>query len=418
MTKSNGWIHGGKYVPAYGAGRPANHNPYASSPRRAQATNSSSRSHQILLEMWPKLTNAMAHILPILTTIIKTIITFLMLCIGGIVYGIEMLRSKAAARINSHNNDNNPIVQPNTIPHQRSHISPPASIQSAINRASPANNNETSTRITQPLNQTSTNTNPSANSAQFQSTATRATPATKSLLRRNTSSTSRRDSFGSKEPRSARRVLFNETSEGQVHRIEVLYDKELPASARKVKVETRESLEARVAAARTRRESYSPSSLVRGGELRAPEGNDVSPVITMNQQPQQRSPLADVNSSSPAIMNQIVPVKLHSPKPSPLKQQGNNKQPNNNAVDANQKRRNLIAVSRYNRNIHNNRVGQMNGYRPGYLGPRIGPANKRQREEVEDWVWKAMNKKGKVEEEEKRVEVGIRMESKTPRKAR
>ena len=393
--KSNGWIHGGKYVKPtsqHGATSPSAGSTPARKTKRARP-----EEETVLSEICKHVINLVHHLLPILATLIKTVVTFVAILAGGVICGIETMRNKAT-NINSpqrpQQNKSQSVPQPRT----RSTPSPPM-----IHKASPSNNNS--------------NAQPPSSQ--------RATPA-KSLLR-VTSSGSRRDSFGSKEPRSARRVLFSETSEGEVSRTEVLYDKELPASARKVTKETRESLEARVAAANAgRRQSYSPSALVCDGQSPATNwkvtsenqtnnsplnGNQMRNVTVTNP----RSPLATVKvHTSPVHTNNPNKTQCIVNKPNissslAIRDTTNRKRSAVTKItNPDQKRRNLIASSRYNRPT-------ISGY--NRLGYRTGVSNglnsKRQREEMEDWVWKAMNKKkGKVVTDESVID------SKTPLKAR
>jgi hypothetical protein len=401
--KPSGWIHGGKYIKHSRDG--AFGRPISSTPVRAHGAqfHRSSQARTILSTLWKHVMNLLIHLVPVVSMIIKTVVAFVMMMIGGIVYGIEMARSKAA-----NMNAQNETVNPNISRHNEQQTS----VQQNASRQTGSTPSPT-TSSTSPAN-------PIIHPPSTTLASQRATPA-KSLLRTASSTTlGRRDSFGSKEPRSARRVLFSETSEGEVHRTEVLYDKELPASARKVTKETRKSLEARVAAAnRGRRESYSPSSLVRGGHMSPKEAENVSPLNDIPKQQvgiaQHRSPLAVVNNrdgtANPAN-KQIVPV-IGNKQSSPLSKLNSN-QPriintkraaSQTIVNPDQKRRNLIAASRYNRPV-------VAYNRHGYRGLTNNGMNaKRQREDIEDWVWKAMNKKGKVEEE-------VVLDSKTPLKVR
>lgn len=402
MPKQTGWIHGGKYVKPGTPGRPVHSTPIR---RAKQVTNRSTQAEPILSQLCTCMLVLLGHLVPFIVTISKTIATFIMMMIGGIIYGVQFARSKlvvAQQQIRSPRQLHSPVssvhfpplnVQNVPSTSSKTRTSPPTSTQHVQTNAAASSH--------RPSHPPSANTTKSNN---------KATPA-KSLLRQ----TSRRDSFGSQQPRSARRVLFTETSEGEVHRTEVLYDKELPASARKVQKETRESLERRVAEANKRRTSYSPGALVASARQNSSPLDPSTRVATGNQQ---RLPLAVVNQSAVSPENQLstkhnspisVPMKAPSlmKAPSPVKMRENKRPaPQMRVTDANQKRRNLIAISRYNNN--NNRY-----VRPaiGFRAPVYGNANlKRQREEVEDWVWKAMNKKGKVAEPS--------LDGKTPLKVR
>eukprot|EP00956_Cyclotella_meneghiniana_P022487 scaffold42679_cov35-Cyclotella_meneghiniana.AAC.3 len=445
MAKQTGWIHGGKYVKPKNIENNVHHRfAAASSPRRSskQRTHSNSTTLSTLWTFTLKLLTS--HVLPLIITVIQTMIALAAMTIGAVVCAVQLVRLKLASK---HRQCQSPMQQQQQ--QQRDNRNSSGSVNAA-----PRNNHATeatsSSQITPPIQSRSTNqtssalqstTNAAATTIMMMPSSSKTTP--KSLLRTTTkksSSSSRRTSFGSKEPRTARRVLFFETSEGKVSRTEVLYDKEMPASARKevnmlsnskdgrggllagggVVTEGATAMNTNVAAGC----SYSHNGSLGAGDSTSSTSvekerlkNDNNTNYSIRQQASNnRSPMATTlvhqhtlnkitvplnnnnnNNSKPSSSSSIPPTMNNSTSTSPLATL-TNKRPRDEtnttttAVrDVISKRRNLIAVSRYNskqpypktRPVYNNTIGSNNTY-----------ITKRRREEI---IWNVMNKKNKYE---------------------
>eukprot|EP00956_Cyclotella_meneghiniana_P011516 scaffold16169_cov62-Cyclotella_meneghiniana.AAC.7 len=350
--------------------------------------------------------------------------------IGAVVCAVQLARMKLASK---HRQCESPMQQ-----QQQQEDNRNSSI--SVNAAPPRENHTTeatpSSQITPPIQSRTTNQTSSALQSTNAATATMPSSSkttSKSLLRTTTKkSSSRRTSFGSKEPRTARRVLFFETSEGKVSRTEVLYDKEMPASARKdvnmkdgrgglgpgrgVLTGDATAMNATVAAGC----SYSLNGSLGGGDSASSTSveklkNDDNTNYSIRQwASNNRSPMATtlvhqhtlnkitvpLNNNNNNNINKpsssSIPITMNnSTSTSPLATL-TNKRPRDEtnttttAVrDVISKRRNLIAVSRYNhkqpypktRPVYNNTIGSNNTY-----------ITKRRREEI---IWNVMNKKNK-----------------------
>ena len=445
MAKQTGWIHGGKYVkPKHNENNVHHRFAAATSPRRSSKQRTHSNSTVTSSTLWTFTLKLLTrHVLPLIITIIQTMIALAAMTIGAVVCAVQLVRLKLASK---HRQCESPMQQQQQQDNRNS--------SGSVN-AAPRNNHTTevtaSSQITPPIQSRSTNQTSSA--LQSTNAATTTMPSSskttpKSLLRTTTKkSSSRRTSFGSKEPRTARRVLFFETSEGKVSRTEVLYDKEMPASARKDVNMLGYSKDGRggllgtggpgrgvvtggvtaMNATVTAGCSYSLNGSLGGGDSASSTSleneklkNDDNTNYSIRQQASNhRPPMATTlvhqhtsnkitvplnnnnnnnNNSKPSSSS--IPITMNnSTSTSPLATL-TNKRPRDEtnttttAVrDVISKRRNLIAVSRYNskqpypktRPVYNNTIGSNNTY-----------ITKRRREEI---IWNVMNKKNKYEVE-------------------
>lgn len=456
MAKQTGWIHGGKYVkPSDETDLRRHRSSAVSSLRRSNLKHSPSRTAATAVGsfVWKLLTR---HVLPAAVVAMKAVIALAIATVGYVVGAVRTARCQSASNSDSsessmqqpqqqpqHKHSNNNATPPHDQPENRGAASV-ASAQIIPPLQSPSLPSDPTTSLH------STNT-ASASTVSAPPSSSRATPA-KSLLRTNhhsnKSSSSRRTSFGSKEPRSARRVLFFETAGGEVSRTEVLYDKELPASARKEVTVGGGSMEGvgggggdDVAV------GYSPNSSVghiagpmekeRWSENRnssRPTQNNCSPAAGthVNQHNSINSNIAPLdNMKQSSSSSSLLPVNHSIKAPSPLATLTNKRPRDETNVDVTindviAKRRNLIAVSRYHRpRGHFGRPA----YRTTAAMP-IRPVARRNGDSVqmkrrrEELLWNAVNKKNKVDNDENENENEeenngrVKVLGKTPMKAR
>lgn len=381
----NEWIHGGKYIKPSTSRLPQTDECFDND----GASRDARTGHDVSLrcKLGTRAQELIRWMYPLLECSIRTLLAFFVTMIGAMVVGITMLRrwKREHATIAPADRSNSEEIasQANT------------QLERAVGKASVSPVEKSVTLPTLPI---------ALNLSVQRATTTPATTTPETSIEQPPpksappASAMRSRNVNTATPRSARRVLFSETEQGEVSTTKIHYDKDLPASARKLRNNYGSVINDHGLLGSSKDSPVSPktSAAAAACGVHFPPINANNTTFT----PTNNHPIAQVNELP--WQNPIDPTMQSFP----LMKNKSTNDPRFNigaklspSYNPKRKRRELIgAISRWNRNrqgrVVSNRPFLIHGTSTNFLAKSNSLKRRRDQQEmdqIDQCVWRAMN---------------------------